>query len=71
VSDPFDPRDEEFVLRSDPCLGPLAEQLKELGAAVVFTKLAIETDRVTAYVQMPMDSRAAEECRQILAEWTA
>jgi len=71
VSDPFDPHDEEFVLRTDRGLKPLTEELIRHGATVVFTKLTSEPDRVTAYVRMPSDPREADESRQILADWTA
>jgi hypothetical protein len=71
VHDPHDHEDEEFVLRTDRALTPLAEKLKQHGATVLVTKLASEPDRVTAYVQMPIDSREADECRQILADGTA
>jgi hypothetical protein len=71
VSDPFDPHDEEFVLRTDRALRPLAEELREHGAAVVFARLTSEPDRVTAYVRMPADPREADECRAIIADWTA
>jgi hypothetical protein len=71
VSDPFDPNEEEFVLSADPALRPLAERLKKHGAAVVFTKLTSEPDRITAYVSMPADPREADECRQIIADWNA
>ncbi|MDX6301997.1 MAG: hypothetical protein QOF53_3211 [Nocardioidaceae bacterium] len=64
-------RQEEFSLHTDRPLTPLADKLQQHGAAVVFTKLASEPDRMTAYVQMPADPQEAEECREIIADWNA
>jgi hypothetical protein len=63
--------DEDFVLRADRSVTPLAEKVQQHGAVLVFTKLTSEPDRVTAHVQMPTDQREAEECRQIIADWNA
>jgi len=71
VHDPHDQEPEEFVLRTDRPLTPLVEELKWHGATVVFTKLASEPDRMTAYVRMPIDPREVEECRQLIADWNA
>src|SRR4051794_2131992 len=52
---PQDDREEEFVLRSDPALTPLAESSSKDGATVVFTKLVRRADRMSAHVRMPAD----------------
>ena len=70
VHDPQRRDEEEFVLRVDPGLAPLAAKLQQHGATVVFTMLVGRSDRTTACVQMPADLAEADECRDIIADWS-